>query len=122
MLLLQNVTCQIIQDCSKNAINWMFHKWYFYDHTDKIIKNSSKSSTLTIRTEPIVKSSNFLLSARSFISDISEVLDQFYKRVAMRLSRLMKGNKLFTNYGIGFSQFGNFSICPFYGLDSISWI
>ena len=115
MLLLQNVTCQIIQNSSKNVINWMFHKWYFYDHTDKIIKNRSKSSTLTIRTEPIVKSSNFLLSARTFIYDISEVLDQFYRRVAMRLSRLMKGNRLFANYGIRSSPFGNFYICPFYG-------
>jgi hypothetical protein len=62
-------------------------EWYFVDHTDNIIKNSSKCSTLTVRTGPIVKSSNFLLSARSFILDISEVLDQFCRRVAMRLSR-----------------------------------
>ena len=59
----------------------------FEDHINKIIKNKSKSSTLTVRTGPTVKSSNFLLSARFFILDISEVLDQFCTSLAMRLSR-----------------------------------
>ena len=52
----------------------------FEDHINKIIKNKSKSSTLTVRTGPTVKSSNFLLSARFFILDISEVLDQFCQK------------------------------------------
>lgn len=70
----------------------------FEDHINKIIKNKSKSSTLTVRTGPTVKSSNFLLSARFFILDISEVLDQFCQKDNNKIikinERKLVGHKL----------------------------
>lgn len=105
MLLLQNalfkssrmvVRRMLLIGCFVNGI--------FEDHRNKIIKDKSKSSTLTVRTGPTVKSSNFLLSARFFILDKSEVLDQFCKRTTMRLLRLMKGNWLVTIYKVLFTM------------------
>lgn len=104
MLLLQNALFKSPRMVVRMLLIGCFISGIFEDHINEIIKNRRKSSTLTVRTGPTVKSSNFLLSARFFILDISEVLDQFCKRTTMRLLRLMKGNWLVTNYKVLFTM------------------
>ena len=104
MLLLQNALFKSSRMVVRMLLIGCFMSGIFEDHINKTIKNKSKSSTLTVRTGPTVKSSNFLLSARFFILDISEVLDQFCKRTTIRLLRLMKGNWLVTSYKVLFTM------------------